>query len=439
MDWSLGEVDLIELNEAFAVQAVAVIDALGLDPVRVNVNGGAIAIGHPIGASGARILVTLLHEIGPTGCSPWHRNTVPGRRQCRGPGPRALSEVEKIMTAVNSVGIVGAGAMGNGIAHVAARTGLSVVLCDVDPEFLSRALSVISQNMDREVRKGKLTEDEKRTALDRITPTTDWNHLKEIDFLIEAVNEDFQVKSRVFQQADRVTQPDTILASNTSSISITKIASVTERPERVVGMHFMNPVPVMQLVELVRSLTTSDATIAQTRDLALRLGKKPVEVNDHPGFVSNRILIPMINEAAFCLMEGVGTAAAIDAVMELGMRHPMGPLALADLIGLDICLDVHGSPAPQPGRLQVPALSLASETGRWRPSGPKSKPRILQLLGVSEKGPQLAHPLRILRHDPLPELHYPKFNDAPVLLEMRNKAPADVGFGARRGADELHG
>ncbi len=244
------------------------------------------------------------------------------------------------MTAVNSVGIVGAGAMGNGIAHVAARTGLSVVLCDVDPEFLSRALSVISQNMDREVRKGKLTEDEKRTALDRITPTTDWNHLKEIDFLIEAVNEDFQVKSRVFQQADRVTQPDTILASNTSSISITKIASVTERPERVVGMHFMNPVPVMQLVELVRSLTTSDATIAQTRDLALRLGKKPVEVNDHPGFVSNRILIPMINEAAFCLMEGVGTAAAIDAVMELGMRHPMGPLALADLIGLDICLDV---------------------------------------------------------------------------------------------------
>ena len=194
--------------------------------------------------------------------------------------------------------------------------------------------------MDREVAKGKLTETEKQEALNRITPTTDWNHLKEIDFLIEAVNEDFQVKSRVFEQADRITKPKTILASNTSSISITKLAAVTERPEQVVGMHFMNPVPVMQLVEIVRSLTTAEATLVGTRELAQRLGKKPVEVNDHPGFVSNRILIPMINEAAFCLMEGVGTAEAIDSIMELGMRHPMGPLALADLIGLDVCLDV---------------------------------------------------------------------------------------------------
>ena len=244
------------------------------------------------------------------------------------------------MTAVESVGVVGAGTMGNGIAHVAARTGISVVLCDLDLALLGQALSTISRNMDREVAKGKLTETEKQEALNRITPTTDWNHLKEIDFLIEAVNEDFQVKSRVFEQADRITKPKTILASNTSSISITKLAAVTERPEQVVGMHFMNPVPVMQLVEIVRSLTTAEATLVGTRELAQQLGKKPVEVNDHPGFVSNRILIPMINEAAFCLMEGVGTAEAIDSIMELGMRHPMGPLALADLIGLDVCLDV---------------------------------------------------------------------------------------------------
>jgi 3-hydroxybutyryl-CoA dehydrogenase len=248
--------------------------------------------------------------------------------------------VENIMTAVESVGVVGAGTMGNGIAHVAAQTGLSVVLYDLDPSLLNRALSTISRNMDREIGKGKLSDEEKQAAINRIIPTTDWNHLKEIDFLIEAVNEDFQVKSQVFQQADLITRPNVILASNTSSISITKIAALTHRPEQVIGMHFMNPVPVMQLVEVVRGLETSDATIAGTRELAEQLGKKPVEVNDHPGFVSNRILIPMINEAAFCLMEGVGTAEAIDSVMELGMRHPMGPLALADLIGLDVCLDV---------------------------------------------------------------------------------------------------
>jgi 3-hydroxybutyryl-CoA dehydrogenase len=248
--------------------------------------------------------------------------------------------VENIMTTLESVGVVGAGTMGNGIAHVAAQTGLSVVLYDLDPSLLNRALSTISRNMDREIGKGKLSDDEKQAALNRIIPTTDWNHLKEIDFLIEAVNENFQVKSQVFQQADLITRKNVILASNTSSISITKIAALIHRPEQVIGMHFMNPVPMMQLVEIVRGLATSEATIAGTRELAERLGKKPVEVNDHPGFVSNRILIPMINEAAFCLMEGVGTAEAIDSVMELGMRHPMGPLALADLIGLDVCLDV---------------------------------------------------------------------------------------------------
>ncbi len=244
------------------------------------------------------------------------------------------------MRSTDVLGVVGAGAMGNGIAHVAARASLSVVLYDVEPEFLSRALSTITRNMGREVNKGKLTEAAMHAAVKRITPTTDWNRLDEIDFLIEAVTEDLQVKSRIFEQADRITKPDTILASNTSSISITKIASATQRPEHVIGMHFMNPVPMMPLVEIVRGLTTSETTIDQTRKLAERFGKKPVEVNDSPGFVSNRILIPMINEAAFCLMEGVGTAEAIDTVMELGMRHPMGPLALADLIGLDICLDV---------------------------------------------------------------------------------------------------
>ena len=244
------------------------------------------------------------------------------------------------MPTIKSVGVIGAGTMGNGIAHVAARRDLSVVLCDVDTEFLDRALSTISRNMDREIGKGKLTEAGKKAALDRIALTTDWEPLKEVDFLIEAVSENLEVKSEIFRKADHITKPDVVLASNTSSISITEIASVTRRPEKVIGMHFMNPVPMMQLVEVVRGKKTSDDTIAQTHGLAQDLGKKPVEVIDRPGFVSNRILIPMINEAAFCLMEGVGTAEAIDTVMELGMRHPKGPLALADLIGLDVCLNI---------------------------------------------------------------------------------------------------
>lgn len=244
------------------------------------------------------------------------------------------------LSAVKSVGVVGAGTMGVGIAHVLARAGLSPVICDLDRALLDRALSTISRNLDREVRKGTLTDEEKNAALKRILSTTDWNVFKDVDFLIEAVHEDLEVKTRVFEQADRVTRPDIILASNTSSISITQLAASTGRPEQVVGMHFMNPVPVMPLVEVVRGLATAEETLTRTRQLAELLGKTPVEVNDYPGFVSNRILIPMINEAVFCLMESVGTAETIDTVMELGMHHPMGPLRLADLIGLDICLDV---------------------------------------------------------------------------------------------------
>ena len=244
------------------------------------------------------------------------------------------------MATISSVGVVGAGTMGNGIAHVSARSGLCVVLFDLEKRFLNRALSAISGNMDREVAKGKLTEEQKVEALNRITPATNPDALADVDFLIEAVNEDFETKSSVFKEADRITRPDIVLASNTSSISITKLASTTSRPGRVVGMHFMNPVPVMKLVEIIRGPATSDDTFDQTRKLAEQLGKTPVGVNDSPGFVSNRVLMPMVNEAIFCLMEGVGTAEAIDMVMESGMNHPIGPLALADLIGLDVCLSV---------------------------------------------------------------------------------------------------
>ena len=230
--------------------------------------------------------------------------------------------------------------MGNGIAHVAARSGIAVVLFDLERRLLDRALSAISGNMDREVTKGKLTEEEKIEALNRITPAMAQDALADVDFLIEAVSEDFKIKSEVFEAADRVTRPEIVLASNTSSISITELASTTHRPEKVIGMHFMNPVPVMKLVEVIRGLATSDDTFEQTEKLAERLGKTPVGVHDSPGFVSNRVLMPMINEAVFCLMEGVGTAEAIDRVMESGMNHPIGPLALADLIGLDVCLSI---------------------------------------------------------------------------------------------------
>jgi len=244
------------------------------------------------------------------------------------------------MAAIQTIGVVGSGTMGNGIAHVAARSGLKVILHDLGQRFLDQALSTIARNLDREVAKGKISGDDKKLTLSRIVSTQDSAPLAGTDFVIEAVTEDFETKAKVFQRLDTITRPDVILASNTSSISITKVASKTTRPDKVIGMHFMNPVPVMELVEIVRGLGTSDETCQATKELAQSLGKTPVEVNDFPGFVSNRVLMPMINEAIYCVMEGVGGADAVDSVMKLGMNHPMGPLALADLIGLDVCLDI---------------------------------------------------------------------------------------------------
>ena len=230
--------------------------------------------------------------------------------------------------------------MGNGIAHVAARSGFKVLLHDLEQQFLDRSLQTIAKSLEREVAKSKISEDEKSSALSRIVPVMKNSALSEADFIIEAVVEDLEIKSKVFESMDGLARPGVILASNTSSISITKIASRTKRPDKIIGMHFMNPVPVMTLVEIVRGLATSDETYQTTKQLAESLGKTPVEVNDFPGFVSNRVLMPMINEAIYCVMEGVGTAEAVDSVMKLGMSHPMGPLALADLIGLDVCLNI---------------------------------------------------------------------------------------------------
>jgi 3-hydroxybutyryl-CoA dehydrogenase len=244
------------------------------------------------------------------------------------------------MAAIQTIGVVGAGTMGNGIAHVAARSGFKVILHDLGQRFLDQALSTIARNLDREIAKGKISGDDKKLTFSRIVSTQDSATLAGADFVIEAVTEDFETKSKVFQRLDTITRPDVILASNTSSISITKVASKTTRPDKVIGMHFMNPVPVMELVEIVRGLGTSDETCQATKGLAQSFGKTPVEVNDFPGFVSNRVLMPMINEAIYCVMEGVGGPDAVDSVMKLGMNHPMGPLALADLIGLDVCLDI---------------------------------------------------------------------------------------------------
>jgi 3-hydroxybutyryl-CoA dehydrogenase len=252
----------------------------------------------------------------------------------------SLSNVEKIMATIQTIGVIGAGTMGNGIAHVAARSGFKVVLHDLDQSFLDRAISTITKNLDREVAKGKISADDKSSTLSRIIPATAQTPLAEADFVIEAVIEDLDTKSKVFQALDEVARPNVILASNTSSISITKIASKTKRPDKVIGMHFMNPVPMMTLVEVVRGLATSGETYQTTKTLAESFGKIPVEVSDYPGFVSNRVLMPMINEAIYCVMEGVGTPEAVDAIMKLGMNHPMGPLTLADLIGLDVCLDI---------------------------------------------------------------------------------------------------
>jgi 3-hydroxybutyryl-CoA dehydrogenase len=230
--------------------------------------------------------------------------------------------------------------MGNGIAQVAARAGFAVTMCDVADEFLKRGLTAIDKSLQRDVDKQRLGPEEKQEIISRIKTTTAMNDLGEADFVVEAVTEDLAAKSALFGELDRVTRPDVILASNTSSISITKLAAVTSRPSRFIGMHFMNPVPVMKLVEIIRGIATSDETFAATRELTERMGKTPVEVNDAPGFVSNRVLMPMINEAIFALYEGVGSREAIDEIMKLGMNHPMGPLQLADFIGLDVCLAI---------------------------------------------------------------------------------------------------
>src|SRR5271156_3623862 len=244
------------------------------------------------------------------------------------------------MAEIKIAGVLGAGTMGNGIAHVLARSGLEVRLCEVEQRFLDRGMETIRKNLDREAAKGKLTPEDAAAALGRIRGTLNRLNLAECDFVIEAATERFEVKREIFREMDGIVSPDTILASNTSSISITKLAGQTGRPDRVVGMHFFNPVPVMKLVEVVRGLATSPETFAAVHDLAVRLGKTPIEVNDAPGFVSNRVLMPLINEAIFTVMEGVATAEAVDEVFKLGMAHPMGPLTLADFIGLDVCLDI---------------------------------------------------------------------------------------------------
>jgi 3-hydroxybutyryl-CoA dehydrogenase len=241
---------------------------------------------------------------------------------------------------IQRVGVIGAGTMGNGIAHVFARGGYDVVLCDVEQRFLQRALETIGKNLEREAAKGKISADEKAAALKRIQAVTERGKLADCDFVIEAATEKFEIKTEIFRDLDRVTRPEIILASNTSSISITKLAAQTRRAEKVIGMHFFNPVPVMKLVEVIRGLATAQETFSETRNLALKLEKTPVEVNDAPGFVSNRVLMPLLNEAMYTVMEGVATPEAVDEVFKLGMAHPMGPLTLADFIGLDVCLDI---------------------------------------------------------------------------------------------------
>jgi len=236
--------------------------------------------------------------------------------------------------------VLGAGTMGNGIAHVFARSGYHVILRDVQESFLQRGMDTIGKNLDREVKKGKLAETEKPQVLARLKPVTDMTAIAAADFVVEAVPEKLEIKRAVLNEADKLLRPEVILASNTSSIAITTLAAMTKRPERFVGMHFMNPVPVMVLVEVIRALQTSDAAFRLTMELATKLGKTPVAVNDAPGFVSNRVLMPLINEAAYAVMEGVATPEAVDAVMKLGMNHPMGPLELADFIGLDVCVDI---------------------------------------------------------------------------------------------------
>ena len=241
---------------------------------------------------------------------------------------------------IKTVGVIGAGTMGNGIAHVFAKSGYNVVLVEAQQAALDRGLQAIGKNMEREVSKNKLTAQERDAALKRITPVLDRKELAKCDFIVEAAFERYEIKQELFRELDQICRPEVILSSNTSSISITKISANTKRPDKVIGMHFFNPVPMMKLVEVIRGIATSDETYATTKALAEKLEKTPVEVNDAPGFVSNRVLMPLINEAIYAVMEGVATAEAVDEVFKLGMAHPLGPLALADFIGLDVCLDI---------------------------------------------------------------------------------------------------
>lgn len=245
-----------------------------------------------------------------------------------------------LIDSIKAVAVLGAGTMGNGIAHVFARAGYEVILRDVEERFLQRGMETIRKNLDREVKKGQLTDAEKLAVLARLKPVTDLGAIAAADFVVEAVPEKIEIKRAVLTEADRLLRPEVILTSNTSSISMSTLAAMTTRPERFVGMHFMNPVPVMVLVEVIRALQTGDEGFDTTMELAKKLGKTPVAVNDAPGFVSNRVLMPLINEAAYAVMEGVATTEAVDAVMKLGMNHPMGPLELADFIGLDVCVDI---------------------------------------------------------------------------------------------------
>jgi 3-hydroxybutyryl-CoA dehydrogenase len=244
------------------------------------------------------------------------------------------------MGVVKKIGVVGAGTMGNGIAHVFARAGFAVTLFELNEQALQKGLATIRTNLDREAAKSKIDPAEVPAIFARITPISELEGLKDCSIVIEAATEKLAVKQKIFRDLDELLAPEAILASNTSSISITKLAAGTKRPDRVIGMHFFNPVPVMSLVEAIRGLQTSDATFATVRALALEAGKTPVEVNDAAGFVSNRVLMPMINEAIFAVMEGVATEEAVDEIFRLGMAHPMGPLTLADFIGLDVCLDI---------------------------------------------------------------------------------------------------
>jgi 3-hydroxybutyryl-CoA dehydrogenase len=270
--------------------------------------------------------------------------------------------------------VIGAGTMGNGIAHTAAASGLEVTLVDVAQEFLDRGMKAISANLQRGVDKGKISAGEKAEVIGRIRQSTSVADAAAGDLVIEAILENLAAKSALFRQLDEITPPETILASNTSSISITRLGAVTRRPDKVIGMHFMNPVPVMTLVEVIRGIATSDETYGRVEDLAKRMSKTAIEVNDYPGFVSNRVLMPMINEAIFALYDGVATAESIDGVMKLGMNHPMGPLQLADFIGLDVCLAIlrvlqegFGDPKYRPCPLLVKMVDagwLGKKSGR---------------------------------------------------------------------------